>query len=529
MDKTELMENILKQYEELEKAIKDSDRDKRNGKLSLEKEQERYNEAKLEFGEYPLDEYQRQVLNAYSDNVKNYEENLNRIDEAVEQLNKKKEFMSTDKNIQTVVQGLKEIEDKIKQKELDLKRSELDLSEYYSKEDKGGKFPHDFYNEQDAIRKEIKELTNKKEKFEKFLDVLKIGRDKLIKDGTYLEANREINQDKDVRTEKEEKKNIEGHNDEKRDVEEQKNEQEDIENQTSSEKDDTIEKSKPISQERVVTNHRVRYPNILNENKNINSVNVKDVICSVKNGKLTYTISGLDIRGKNYIIEKAVEPKRITGEEKRNIKRFIDKTSMKDIDINLYRILKSNKNVIGIDADVNYLKQVERVLDGEDKDEDDISLTYNLTDIRKADISVFKKWQLKRFARNSEKNGIADYIKPQGRMKALIGRVKQGLLTVGSQEPEKEEPYSREDDVYSTYKLMRDEEGFDFDRFCNDMNLSTEERKTLESYEKVNSSKQSFHKEIKSKPASVIPSKKMQQEAEIKKDKEENQNVHDEI
>ena len=33
MDKTELMENILKQYEELEKAIKDSDRDKRNGKL----------------------------------------------------------------------------------------------------------------------------------------------------------------------------------------------------------------------------------------------------------------------------------------------------------------------------------------------------------------------------------------------------------------------------------------------------------------------------------------------------------------
>ena len=84
---------------------------------------------------------------------------------------------------------------------------------------------------------------------------------------------------------------------------------------------------------------------------------MKDVICSVKNGKLTYTISGLDIRGKNYIIEKAIEPKRITGEEKRNIKRFIDKTSMKDIDINLYRILKSNKNVIGIDADVNYLQQ----------------------------------------------------------------------------------------------------------------------------------------------------------------------------
>src|SRR5699024_6700237 len=50
----------------------------------------------------------------------------------------------------------------------------------------------DFYNEQDAIRKEINNLTNKKEKFEKFLDELKIGRDKLIKDGNYLDANKEV-------------------------------------------------------------------------------------------------------------------------------------------------------------------------------------------------------------------------------------------------------------------------------------------------------------------------------------------------
>ena len=33
--------------------------------------------------------------------------------------------------------------------------------------------------------------------------------------------------------------------------------------------------------------------------------------------------------------------------------------------------------------------RVERVLDGEDKDEDDISLTYNLTDIRKARYQCF--------------------------------------------------------------------------------------------------------------------------------------------
>ena len=191
MDKIELMENILSQYRNIQKVIKESEQDKKRGELLLNKEEERYDEAKSEFGEHPLDEYQSQVLKEYDTNVKNYKEKLDRIDETVKKLNEKKDFMATDRNIQDITQGLMEIDRKIKQKELELRKSNLALDEYYMKDDKEGKIPQDFYNEQDKIKKEINGLTSKKEKFEKFLDELKIGRDNLIKDGRYLEANRE--------------------------------------------------------------------------------------------------------------------------------------------------------------------------------------------------------------------------------------------------------------------------------------------------------------------------------------------------
>ena len=57
MDKIELMENILSQYRNIQKVIKESEQDKKRGELLLNKEEERYDEAKSEFGEHPLDEY----------------------------------------------------------------------------------------------------------------------------------------------------------------------------------------------------------------------------------------------------------------------------------------------------------------------------------------------------------------------------------------------------------------------------------------------------------------------------------------
>lgn len=564
MDKIDLMENILKQYKDIEKAIKDSENDKRRGRLLVEKETERYDEAKEEFGEHTVSDYERKVLQAYESNIKEYQENLDKINESVAGLNKKKEFMSNDKNIQDITQGLMEIEKQINQKELELKKSELELSEYYTKEDKGGKIVQDFYNEQDAIRKEINNLTNKKEKFEKFLDELKIGRDKLIKDGNYLEANKEVEaantvpidrgeteqtsenstaeiiDDKQQPDKKEEvNENQQSNKTEVANENQQPNKNQTNKNvnekQPSGDKQSSaememweqlgVETNKPATQDRAKNNSEA---NDYSKTGITDLVKIDNVLCSVKDGKIFYTISGVNSKGENFEVEKSAEPKRASRKEKRSISQFINKVALRNVDINLYRILGTNKNFKNTDAAMVYLDQVERITDGADKGISDIKLTYDLTNLRKADISGFKKWQLKRFARNSERYNIADYIKPQGRLKALMGKVKQGLLTAGKQE-EKETPYSREDDVYSTYKMMRGEEGFDFDRFCEDMDLSEEERKTLESYEKVNSSKKSFHKGIKSETASHIPSESTQQKAEIKKEKEENQNVHDEI
>ena len=98
--------------------------------------------------------------------------------------------MATDKNIRIITVGLNEIEKQIKQKELSLKKSELELNEYYLKDDTEGKIPQDFYNEQDKLKSEIKDLENKKVKVQRFLDVLKASRDKIIADGKYAEVNK---------------------------------------------------------------------------------------------------------------------------------------------------------------------------------------------------------------------------------------------------------------------------------------------------------------------------------------------------
>ena len=181
MDKIELMENILSQYRNIQKVIKETEQDKKRGELLLNKEEERYDEAKAEFGEHLLDEYQTKVLEEYEKNVNDYKEKLGKIDETAKKLNEKKKLMYSDENIRNVTQGLMEIDKKIKQKELELRKSNLALDEYYMKDDKEGKLPQDFYNEQDKIKKEISDLTSKKDKFEKFLDELKIGRDNLMK------------------------------------------------------------------------------------------------------------------------------------------------------------------------------------------------------------------------------------------------------------------------------------------------------------------------------------------------------------
>lgn len=127
MDKIELMENILSQYRNIQKVIKETEQDKKRGELLLNKEEERYDEAKAEFGEHLLDEYQTKVLEEYEKNVNDYKEKLGKIDETAKKLNEKKKLMYSDENIRNVTQGLMEIDKKIKQKELELRKKQFGI------------------------------------------------------------------------------------------------------------------------------------------------------------------------------------------------------------------------------------------------------------------------------------------------------------------------------------------------------------------------------------------------------------------
>ena len=70
---------------------------------------------------------------------------------------------------------------------------------------------------------------------------------------------------------------------------------------------------------------------------------IQNITCSVRDGKLVYTISGLDEEGKQFSVDREATPKRLTREEKRSITKKIDRYSIRNIDAQIYRILKDDK------------------------------------------------------------------------------------------------------------------------------------------------------------------------------------------
>ena len=173
------------------------------------------------------------------------------------------------------------------------------------------------------------------------------------------------------------------------------------------------------------------------------------------------------------------------------------------------------------------MEQIERLssVDGNEKD-DDMLITYDLQDLNSAKLGFLQKGQIKSIARRNFVDGIAEYIKPKSRFKMFIEKMKQKALPAGNKEKQVEdvkddiitkeaEEMPREDRIYSTYKDLSKEDGFDFDKFCEDMELTPEERSELEVYEKVNAGSKAFHQGIKNpvtyKEASAEPSKEPEQ------------------
>ena len=254
---------------------------------------------------------------------------------------------------------------------------------------------------------------------------------------------------------------------------------------------------------------------------------IQNITCSVKNRKLVYTISGINEDEKDFSVDVDANPKRLSREEKSFLSKKINRYSRGNIDAQIFRILKDDRLFRNTNLVYDYMEQIERLssVDGNEKD-DDMLITYDLQDLNSAKLGFLQKGQIKSIARRNFVDGIAEYIKPKSRFKMFIEKMKQKALPAGNKEKQVEdvkddiitkeaEEMPREDRIYSTYKDLSKEEGFDFDKFCEDMELTPEERSELEVYEKVNEGSKAFHQGIKNpvtyKEASAEPSKEPEQ------------------
>ena len=218
---------------------------------------------------------------------------------------------------------------------------------------------------------------------------------------------------------------------------------------------------------------------------------VDEIYCRIINGRVQYSIEGEGKEDKLKYFVETVKPRKMSRKEKAFLKnKFISK-DLKNIDIEIVRILNRRDKEYGTELLKQYFHNIEnRKAYPENCD---IKIEYNLTNLRTAKLNNKAKKLLKRTAKLSEKNGIATYIRPMGRITALLGKFKQNLLTDGKLEKTQELP-SRDKMIKETYKSLYNEEGFNFEDFCKDMNLSQEEIESLQGYEKAHKTKRNFYK-----------------------------------
>lgn len=211
-------EKIKFETAEVEREEKNIEKELMSLQVKYDKEEERLNEAINDYGENPLNDYESDVIKEYKNNFKMAEGNLNRakegikeriaekknsIEESKKEVKAKQEEMkkfASQENIVTINVGLKALDKQMQEKQVELKMLEeqkqsalkmkdFELQQFYMKEDKEGKIAQDFYREQDAIKKEneakqdaikkeIENIQKEKDKYTRFLDVLKNIRDK---------------------------------------------------------------------------------------------------------------------------------------------------------------------------------------------------------------------------------------------------------------------------------------------------------------------------------------------------------------
>ena len=156
----------------------------KNGKENDEKEKRRLN-LSIERLEEEKEAYESQKNTAYKDIYKEYEDKIKGMKEELEKL-EKKEIEGKDEKIKILTQGrmkeeagIREIEKKIRQKEQEIADIEYGTEEAMEEKELSDgtktKVPKvlNKYNELDELRKSLKERTEKKDEYQKYINELK--------------------------------------------------------------------------------------------------------------------------------------------------------------------------------------------------------------------------------------------------------------------------------------------------------------------------------------------------------------------
>ena len=498
MEQIERMEAILNDYEDKQKQKEELDAAQKNAERVLEKEKERYEEAQQEFGPHSMNDYEYGVLREFEGNIEQHNGKVEEIKKSIEDVDKAVEaIFENEGNIAIFTQGIAELDKEIKAKELKLRKIDLELTEYYSlsDEERKGKYPQDFYNEQDSIKNELSDLKNKREKCEQFLVRIKDTVDK--KYSKIAEAVNERYGKEGVKTYSEwnEEKPEPGPQPEPKPGPQPEPEPgpqpepkpgpqpepkpgpqpEPKAGPQPEPKPGPQPEPKPGPQPEPKPGPQPEpKPGPQPEPKpRPQQAKLTSILCTVKEGSLTYVISFKNEKGEEQQFElNEIHPQKMNKQEKKDLKRMIDTKYFSGVDIEIASALSRNDIVKDSDLYGQYINYVKYMMDGLDKLPEDIKVTYDLESLRDTDLSRKEKRYIKRLAKNSEAYGIADYVKPKSRFKAFWERITQGKLEEGKPVPSQDR--DEDDDrmrntteirIMKLYDELSREEGFDVEQF----------------------------------------------------------------
>lgn len=184
--------------------------------------------------------------------------------------------------------------------------------------------------------------------------------------------------------------------------------------------------------------------------------------CTIENGKLKYIITYQNEKGEQNQFEvNDIAPHKMTKDEKRNLKKDLHRVYFYGVDNEAIRSLLRNDDVAKTDFYNQYISFAKDMMNGKGRNQKNIDITYDLTELRNADLTKKEKKILKRIAKNSEEAHVGNYIKPKSRFKTFVERLKQKKIASAEMNQE----INQGDITHNNLKALADEEGFDIIAF----------------------------------------------------------------